>query len=796
MHLIDLAGSERINMSGAEGESLIETQNINLSLTTLGDVLSALSKNAALSNKTSSYNSKGSLYSAPPPNLVPYRNSKLTFLLKDSLGGNSRTIMITTVSSLSEYYQQTAVSLMYSARAKKVTNRSLVNSNVIGDTGIHNITGEIDRLNLRLEERTLEYERLKLSQMRDAEENNNLKFKLNALSNTNDVERKQLEKQMSSVIHSHAGQLASHKDRITFLQRSLRDELSVSQDKIIEQEREIELLKTSIEKKPIISKEEMEKLQIQLDDKSKETISANSMKKRLGEEVLNKNKEIQLLTSKLVISGESVEAKISECNDLNNRLELAEESHNQLHSEIIAIQNKFSSLETDYSIINAKFINQESDSMMYKSQAEAKYKSLEREKSNEMKSFDLKIIKFEKEKSILLQKLKKSSDDTESRLSLAVEELSKQLNQAESKGLEFSKRSKISDTEIKTLKKNLSISETKNNNLELKLQSVEANSAIYKGKNVELKELLKSQKHLSKDSFFKSENQVKMLSEALIRSEGELSSRTEALSIQKDEDSNQITTLKTELVELKESNEIKINEIREHYLKEEKTIQEASQIALTQLQHKLTNAHNNQIESLKANYLKKEDNFRNHLEGIEKSLKVRIDTEIESGLVSMRDNHANKINKMELESNNRIAIAILEEKESCNSKINKLKNEHNISLNNLKNELDILGNEKLLALENKYILQISNQEKENIQKITEINKENKNLIQSMEEQFHNELTQHKNEKSKIISDNIELISSYKLEIQSCKDNNNKNEKILRNENIELEKHQKVRIIFI
>lgn len=77
---------------------------------------------------------------------VPYRNSKLTHLLKDSLGGNSKTVMITTIRVTDEYYQQTAISLMYASRAKKVRNRSLVNRNVIGDTGIHAVSDEIDRL--------------------------------------------------------------------------------------------------------------------------------------------------------------------------------------------------------------------------------------------------------------------------------------------------------------------------------------------------------------------------------------------------------------------------------------------------------------------------------------------------------------------------------------------------------------------------------------------------------------------------------------------------------------------------
>ena len=130
MHLVDLAGSERLAMSGAEGETLLETQNINLSLTSLGDVLSALSKNAAvwnqISNATNTKNHKlsmkqvrerkESILANHPLVPVPYRNSKLTHLLKDSLGGNSKTIMITNIRCRSEYYQQTCISLLYASR--------------------------------------------------------------------------------------------------------------------------------------------------------------------------------------------------------------------------------------------------------------------------------------------------------------------------------------------------------------------------------------------------------------------------------------------------------------------------------------------------------------------------------------------------------------------------------------------------------------------------------------------------------------------------------------------------------
>ena len=151
IHLVDLAGSERLGMSGAEGETRLETQQINLSLTALGDVLSALSKNAtalAAQAKATNRSFDGSHTLKLPPTQVPvpYRNSKLTHLLKDSLGGNSKTVMITTVRTIDEYYQQTSISLQYASRAKKVRNHSLINRNATGDTGINAVSSEIERL--------------------------------------------------------------------------------------------------------------------------------------------------------------------------------------------------------------------------------------------------------------------------------------------------------------------------------------------------------------------------------------------------------------------------------------------------------------------------------------------------------------------------------------------------------------------------------------------------------------------------------------------------------------------------
>lgn len=105
-------------MSGVEGSSLVEAQNINLSLTLLGDVLSALSKyHRAAARSSAGGAAAGSAAAAAAVGekpFVPYRNSKLTYLLKDSLGGNCKTLMICAVRAAPACFQQTMMSLRYS----------------------------------------------------------------------------------------------------------------------------------------------------------------------------------------------------------------------------------------------------------------------------------------------------------------------------------------------------------------------------------------------------------------------------------------------------------------------------------------------------------------------------------------------------------------------------------------------------------------------------------------------------------------------------------------------------------
>jgi hypothetical protein len=138
IHLVDLAGSERLSETKAEGEAMTETQNINKSLLALGEVLHALALNASIQLKNVRKRSLGGEATARPRSIsftaaadpapavgemhVPYLNSKLTHLLKDSLGGNSKTIMIANVGCEVEQYHHILHSLNYASRAMKVRN--------------------------------------------------------------------------------------------------------------------------------------------------------------------------------------------------------------------------------------------------------------------------------------------------------------------------------------------------------------------------------------------------------------------------------------------------------------------------------------------------------------------------------------------------------------------------------------------------------------------------------------------------------------------------------------------------
>ncbi|KAA6353812.1 MAG: putative kinesin motor domain protein, partial [Streblomastix strix] len=136
LNLIDLAGSERAEGNNNTGIRMLEGANINRSLLALGNCINALSIGS---------------------HFVPYRDSKLTRLLKDSLGGNTKTVMIATLSVAASCYEESLNTLRYAARAKNIIKPSISINRVTANDQIQHykdiigqLKSEIDNLKEQL----------------------------------------------------------------------------------------------------------------------------------------------------------------------------------------------------------------------------------------------------------------------------------------------------------------------------------------------------------------------------------------------------------------------------------------------------------------------------------------------------------------------------------------------------------------------------------------------------------------------------------------------------------------------
>ncbi|CAH1116318.1 unnamed protein product [Phaedon cochleariae] len=141
--LVDLAGSERADSTGAKGTRLKEGANINKSLTTLGKVISALAEIATKNKKSKK------------ADFIPYRDSVLTWLLRENLGGNSKTAMIAAISPADINYDETLSTLRYADRAKQIVCKAIVNEDANAKL-IRELKEEIQKLRELLKQEGIE----------------------------------------------------------------------------------------------------------------------------------------------------------------------------------------------------------------------------------------------------------------------------------------------------------------------------------------------------------------------------------------------------------------------------------------------------------------------------------------------------------------------------------------------------------------------------------------------------------------------------------------------------------------
>ncbi|KAJ8381833.1 hypothetical protein SKAU_G00026110 [Synaphobranchus kaupii] len=227
-HFVDLAGSERLKRTGATGNRAKEGISINCGLLALGNVISALGDRSKRATH------------------VPYRDSKLTRLLQDSLGGNSQTVMIACISPSDMDFMETLNTMKYANRARNIKNRVMVNQDKASQQ-ISALRTEIARLQIEL----MEYKTGKRMVGEDGiegisdmfhensmlqTENNNLRVRVKAMQETIDVQRARLTQLLSDQANQVLAKIGDGNEEIGNMIQNYIKEIEDLRAKLLESE--------------------------------------------------------------------------------------------------------------------------------------------------------------------------------------------------------------------------------------------------------------------------------------------------------------------------------------------------------------------------------------------------------------------------------------------------------------------------------------------------------------------------------------------------------------------------------
>ncbi|XP_071516816.1 kinesin-like protein unc-104 isoform X8 [Panulirus ornatus] len=215
--LVDLAGSERADSTGAKGTRLKEGANINKSLTTLGKVISGLAEVASKPNKKRK------------TEFIPYRDSVLTWLLRENLGGNSKTAMIAAISPADINYDETLSTLRYADRAKQIRCNAVVNEDANAKL-IRELKEEIQRLRELLKQEGIEVQEGLDSKVICPSDNRPADLGpcqeiTKVMNSNNDKETPQITSPVSSVAEVAADQLQANEKLIAELNETWEEKL-------------------------------------------------------------------------------------------------------------------------------------------------------------------------------------------------------------------------------------------------------------------------------------------------------------------------------------------------------------------------------------------------------------------------------------------------------------------------------------------------------------------------------------------------------------------------------------------
>uniref|UniRef100_A0A4W3K7C7 Kinesin-like protein n=1 Tax=Callorhinchus milii TaxID=7868 RepID=A0A4W3K7C7_CALMI len=370
LNLVDLAGSERQAKTGAQGERLKEATKINLSLSALGNVISAL-----VDGKSTH---------------IPYRDSKLTRLLQDSLGGNAKTVMVANIGPASYNCEETLTTLRYANRAKNIKNKPRVNEDP-KDALLREFQEEIARLKAQLEKRGVG-KRKKKSRRRQLGEGGEEIEEEDGDGEEEDVSHKnepeywraqqeKLEREKKAIFDDHSlvaeekQKLLREKERkMEDVQRereasetlatkikAMESKLLVGGKNIVDHTNEQQKILEQRRHEIAEQKRREREMQQQVETRDEETLELKETYSSLQQEVDVKTKKLKKLFAKL----QAVKAEIHDLQEehIKERQEL-EQTQNELTRELklkhLIIEN-FIPLEEKNKIMNRAYFDEEED---------------------------------------------------------------------------------------------------------------------------------------------------------------------------------------------------------------------------------------------------------------------------------------------------------------------------------------------------------------------------------------------------------------------------------------------------
>ncbi|CAD8104180.1 unnamed protein product [Paramecium sonneborni] len=343
LNLVDLAGSERQSKTQATGDRLKEATKINLSLSALGNVISAL-----VDGKTQH---------------IPYRDSKLTRLLQDSLGGNTKTVMITALSPADYNYDETLSSLRYASRAKMIKNQPKINEDP-KDALLKQQADEIQKLKEQLSKLHKTGEGTGTGSEKNIQNNSSQKFYGNL---NKQQEISEIEKLKSDEIQKELEKLKQDNEKLIKDKREKEEQMSRQKSRELEQ-----LIKDN----EILQKEK-EKVLLQIAEKEQKAKEEQILRQQLEELMAAKEKMVvtggkaseeekkkyRLQQKKLKQQSQEHEKLLEEREKQKDELYEFEQKYQSVQEEIEALRKKNQRLRKVYkeAMVEIKDIQKENE---------------------------------------------------------------------------------------------------------------------------------------------------------------------------------------------------------------------------------------------------------------------------------------------------------------------------------------------------------------------------------------------------------------------------------------------------